>query len=143
MRKRITPLAVLFLAGLAAQAAGQAPPMKPEFQVNTYTTSDQYGYGVAMDKAGNFVVSWESYGQDGDGYGVFGRRFDAAGGPARRRVPGEPGNRLRPGVRRCRLGSAGQLCRRVADRTSRTATARESIARRFDKTGAAWATSSS
>ncbi len=81
MRLRLAAGFVLVLSGLAAHAFAQTPPLDSEFQVNTYTTSDQYGYGVAMDQAGNFVVSWESYGQDGDSYGVLGRRFDNAGAP--------------------------------------------------------------
>ena len=50
-----------------------------EFSVNTYTNGDQLTPAVAMDQAGNFVVVWSSFGQDGDAYGVFGQRFDAAG----------------------------------------------------------------
>ncbi len=81
MRLRLVPGSVLFLSVLAGAARAQQPPLAPEFQVNTHTTSDQYGYGIAMDRAGNFVVTWESYGQDGDSYGVEGRRFDSAGTP--------------------------------------------------------------
>ncbi len=57
-------------------------PTGPEFLVNTYTTGDQYVFGpqsVAMAPSGEFVVVWVSTGQDGDGYGVFGQRFDASG----------------------------------------------------------------
>ena len=56
-------------------------PVGPEFLVNTYTTDSQYviGQSVAMAPSGEFVVVWSSYGQDGDGYGVFGQRFDASG----------------------------------------------------------------
>jgi hypothetical protein len=51
-----------------------------EFQVNTYTTSYQYSPAVAMDSSGNFVVVWSSAGgEDGDGYGIFARRYDSAG----------------------------------------------------------------
>ena len=32
-----------------------------------------------MDAAGNFVVTWSSNGQDGNGWGVYARRYDAAG----------------------------------------------------------------
>jgi hypothetical protein len=32
-----------------------------------------------MDGAGNFVVVWQSNGQDGSGYGVYGQRYNAAG----------------------------------------------------------------
>ncbi|MGE5277432.1 MAG: S-layer homology domain-containing protein, partial [Acidobacteriota bacterium] len=52
-----------------------------EFQVNTYTTSYQFHPSVAMDAAGNFVVVWESYRQDGSGAGVIGRRFNGSGAP--------------------------------------------------------------
>lgn len=34
---------------------------------------------VAMDADGDFVVTWASYGQDGSGWGVFARRYNAAG----------------------------------------------------------------
>jgi hypothetical protein len=51
-----------------------------EFRVNTYTTSQQYGAAVAADPQGNFVVVWHSN-QDGDNFGIFGQRFDAAGTP--------------------------------------------------------------
>jgi len=52
-----------------------------EFRVNTYTPSDQSQPAVAVDAAGGFVVAWQSAGQDGQYYGVFGQRFDAAGTP--------------------------------------------------------------
>ena len=48
------------------------------FMVNTFTYQNYPGYNnvdVAMDGAGDFVVVWDSFGQDGDGYGVFGQRF--------------------------------------------------------------------
>jgi hypothetical protein len=56
-----------------------------EFEVNSYTTGWQYNESVALDDAGGFVVVWDSEGQDGSYFGVFGQRFDAAGS----RVGGE------------------------------------------------------
>ena len=54
-----------------------------EFQVNTYTTSDQGYPRVAGLSAGGFVVVWQSEpSQDGDAYGVFGQRFDSSGAMA-------------------------------------------------------------
>jgi hypothetical protein len=53
----------------------------PEVQVNTFTTNGQFNPAVASDAAGNFVVAWESFGQDGSDMGIFGQRFDAAGAP--------------------------------------------------------------
>jgi hypothetical protein len=54
-------------------------PSGPDFQINTYTTASQNRPRVAMDSAGDFVVVWVSYRQDGDHNGVFGQRFSAAG----------------------------------------------------------------
>ena len=49
-----------------------------EFRVNTTTSGYQGFSAVAMDAAGNFVVTWSGNGV-GDSFGVFARRFDAAG----------------------------------------------------------------
>jgi uncharacterized repeat protein (TIGR01451 family) len=46
-----------------------------EFQVNTYTTNSQTGPSAAMDVDGDLVVAWQSYGQDGSGYGVYAQRY--------------------------------------------------------------------
>lgn len=50
-----------------------------EFQVNTYTSLTQWKSQVAGLADGGFVVTWESDGQDGDGFGIFARRYDASG----------------------------------------------------------------
>lgn len=60
---------------------GAANPLGSAVQVNTYTTGRQQLPQVAADSTGKFVVVWESQGQDGDGLGVFGQQFDAAGAP--------------------------------------------------------------
>jgi hypothetical protein len=52
-----------------------------EFRVNTFTEQQQFGAAVATDADGDFVVVWQSAGQEGDGYGVFARRYTAAGAP--------------------------------------------------------------
>ena len=52
------------------------PICRAEFQVNTHTTNKQENPAIAMDGAGNFVVVWNSYLQDGSSNGVFGQRFD-------------------------------------------------------------------
>ena len=54
-----------------------------EFQVNAYTTGAQVWpqVGMALD-GGAFVVTWTEYPRDGSGYGIFGRRFNAAGAAA-------------------------------------------------------------
>jgi hypothetical protein len=50
-----------------------------EFQVNTYTINNQLNPAVAMDADGDFVVTWQSYGQDGSNYGIYGQRYDKDG----------------------------------------------------------------
>ncbi len=52
-----------------------------EFLINTYSTDRQYYPDVATDSDGDFVVVWQSNGQDGDECGVFGQRFDSAATP--------------------------------------------------------------
>lgn len=53
-----------------------------EFRVNTNTTGDQLNPAVAIDAAGAFVITWESSGQDGSGYGVYAQRYNSAGATA-------------------------------------------------------------
>jgi len=66
-------------------AEAQEPiPQGEEFQVNTYTTSDQRMPSVAVDSQGNCVVVWRSdgsYASDTDSNSVQGQRFDAVGNP--------------------------------------------------------------
>ena len=40
-------------------------PVGPQFQVNSYTTDQQYRVKVVSGSDGNFVVVWETYGSDG------------------------------------------------------------------------------
>jgi Ca2+-binding RTX toxin-like protein len=50
-------------------------PLGGQFSINTFTTGDQGVTDIAMDEVGNFVIVWESEGQDGDGMGVYARRY--------------------------------------------------------------------
>jgi len=50
-----------------------------EFQVNTYIEADQKHPAVAMGQGRKFVTTWQSYGQDGSGYGVFGQMEQMVG----------------------------------------------------------------
>src|SRR5262245_30697652 len=65
----------------AKRYSAAGAPLGVEFRVNTYTTGHQYAQAVAMGAAGDFVVAWESYPQDGSGYGVYAQRYSAAGAP--------------------------------------------------------------
>ena len=50
-----------------------------EILINTYTVSNQSSPSITALNDGGFVVTWNSYGQDGAQNGVFGQRFDSAG----------------------------------------------------------------
>ena len=66
--------------GIYAQrynAAGVAQGV--EFQVNSFTTGDQYESSITALADGGFLVSWSSDGQDGSGSGIYAQRYDAAG----------------------------------------------------------------
>ncbi len=69
---------LIFLLG-GAPVAGQTLTGGGEFQVNTFTTSDQRFPDVAIDADGDFVVVWQSDLQDGSNDGVFGQRYDRLG----------------------------------------------------------------
>ncbi|MBN1417757.1 MAG: hypothetical protein JXP34_03220 [Planctomycetes bacterium] len=58
-----------------------ATPIGPEFRANVYTEGWQYDADVAIDDAGRVTIVWTSLDQDGDGAGVFARRFDPEGSP--------------------------------------------------------------
>jgi uncharacterized repeat protein (TIGR01451 family) len=56
-----------------------------EFQVNSHTDGEQSNPSIAMDADGDFVIAWESYGQESesnDGYGIYAQRYTADGSPA-------------------------------------------------------------
>ena len=65
--------------GLRYDAGGI--PVGGEFQVNDFAVDDQREPDIAMDDVGGFVVAWASYSQDGDGSGIFARRFDSGANP--------------------------------------------------------------
>jgi hypothetical protein len=55
-----------------------------EFRVNTYTTSHQYFGAVDMNPRGRFVITWQSYGQEGapdivSQTGVYAQRYNRDG----------------------------------------------------------------
>jgi hypothetical protein len=64
---------------LPMQAAGQVVPVGTEFLVNTYTVDHQANSSIAMDSDGDFVITWQSMGQDGSDYGVYAQRYNSSG----------------------------------------------------------------
>ena len=57
---------------LGQKYASDGTAVGDEFQINTYTTGHQWLAKVAIRDDGKFVTVWQSEGQDGDGYGIFG-----------------------------------------------------------------------
>jgi hypothetical protein len=59
------------------RAWSQGQPVGPEFRVNTSTAGNELStsFAVAADASGAFVVVWDSDGQDGSYFGVFGQRY--------------------------------------------------------------------
>ena len=74
-------LGLSLVCGMAL--AHEPVPVGEEFQVNSYTTSNQWAPKVAADAQGKFVVVWESYGSYGadPGYSIQGQRHSADGTP--------------------------------------------------------------
>jgi hypothetical protein len=64
--------------GIVARRFDGSGPRGGEVAVNSYTTERQRAASLCRDGRGGFVVAWQSYEQDGDGYGIFGQRFDGA-----------------------------------------------------------------
>jgi hypothetical protein len=54
-------------------------PLGAEFPANTHTFHNQISATLDVGTSGDFVVAWQSYGQDSSQFGVFARRFSASG----------------------------------------------------------------
>lgn len=66
--------------GVYAQAfLASGAPVGPETRVNATTDGDQRNPAVAMAADGRVVVVWQSQGQDGSGWGIYGRAYAADG----------------------------------------------------------------
>ena len=62
----------------------------PDFQVNTETISHQMNPDIASLNDGGYVITWQSNMQDGDGYGIFARRFNSDGSTNGPEIPINP-----------------------------------------------------
>ena len=63
----------------AQQFNADGSEKNPAFKVNSTSTNEQQWASVASDASGRFVVTWVSQNQDGDGQGIYLKRFDASG----------------------------------------------------------------
>lgn len=69
----------LGLSGSSGSTITTPQKIGSEFQVNTYTTGDQgnFGSSITVLSDGKFVIAWESEGQDGSSYGVYGQVYNS------------------------------------------------------------------
>src|SRR5262245_43799073 len=81
MRRAAVVLLLVFATPPRAGWPQGGVPIGPEFRVNTYTTAGQTAPSVSADPEARFIVVWQSNGQDGSGFGVFGQRFFVPGQP--------------------------------------------------------------
>jgi hypothetical protein len=81
-RLALALLAATMLTPPDRAEAAPGEPLGDEFQVNTFTSGEQIWPAVASDADGDFVIVWESAGQDGSYGGIFAQRYSAAGDPA-------------------------------------------------------------
>ena len=83
---RATALVILIACGvsawpLVAPALAQVVPTGGVDPVNTVTFSDQKLPAIAVGADGQSIIAWQSGGQDTSGWGIYARRYDAAGDP--------------------------------------------------------------
>ena len=67
-------------AGVFGQIYSHNVGLTGAFRINQVTNGDQTYPSIAALQDGGFLVTWSSQGQDGSGWGVYGRRYDADGG---------------------------------------------------------------
>lgn len=60
--------------------AADGSPCGAELRLDTATTGQATSIGVANDAS--FIVTWQAFGPDGSGYGVYARRYAADGSPS-------------------------------------------------------------
>jgi serine/threonine protein kinase/WD40 repeat protein len=65
----------------ARRYTAQGEPLGPEFIVNTRRSNNQLFSSAAMNRNGEFLITWQSAKQDGSGEGIFAQRFDRHGLP--------------------------------------------------------------
>ncbi|NOR14317.1 MAG: hypothetical protein GQ544_01295 [Candidatus Aminicenantes bacterium] len=71
--KRLMPFLIISLCFIVLGSIALKPGK--EFQVDTYKKDGQYDPVTAMDKKGNFVITWDSRDQDGTKSGIFAKMF--------------------------------------------------------------------
>ncbi len=100
----------------------QLPQTEPEFVLgpegevvlSNFVALEEAPAAAATDADGNYVVTWQSYGQDGSGLGSLRPPLRCGGSAPGRCVPGEQYHRWQPESSRRGHGPGGQLHRHLA-----------------------------
>jgi hypothetical protein len=72
---------IFAVAGVSGEVMEIRPDDPRALPLNTFTAGNQKAPAVAIDGAGNYVVTWQSEGQDGSQTGVYARRYTSSGTP--------------------------------------------------------------
>ena len=86
---------------LGRRFTGTGASVGPEIRVSTDGAAPKTEVDIACTQSGSFVVVWRSDGQDGDGGGIFGQRFNSDGrrlGPEFQVNAEEAGDQLDPSL---------------------------------------------
>lgn len=108
-------------------------PAGDEFQVNEYPWGFQGNPAADMDTQGRFIIAWQSWEQDGDGYGVYAKIFNSKGEPESLEFQVNTttlGNQDQPAV-----AAAGDGSFIITWRSSLGETGHGIFAQRFDRRG--------
>src|SRR5262249_37535077 len=111
-------------------------PVGGETLINTTTAGDQEHPAIVALSGGGYVVTWQSEGQDGSGWGIYGQRYDASGAPVGGEIPlntTTAGDQVTPTVTALDDGGFVVTWRSSDDGIS---TGQDVYAQRFDASGA-------
>src|SRR5262245_26268273 len=86
LRPKLLALLCTFIGAAAASSQTNLTRLG-EFKVNRTSDSDQRNPVIASDFDGNFVVVWNSQGQDGSGLGVYAQKYLPDGTPYNSEIP--------------------------------------------------------
>ena len=90
------PLAPTTAGVFGQRFASSGAAIAAEFQVNSYTTNHQRYPAIGVNSDGDFVVSWESLGQDGASEGLFAQRFSSNPGTSAIQLDADGNGSLAP-----------------------------------------------
>jgi hypothetical protein len=68
-----------FWSVLAQRWTTNGVALSPSFVANTYQAEDQERPGIVALRDGGYLLAWQSFGQDGNGYGVYADRYTSSG----------------------------------------------------------------